>query len=228
MAAEFVLPAGLVPDAPPDPPLEEGYEVRWRDDEDPPHYDFWVQASVLRLGRILTEAFGVLPEQVHAVLEFRKAEREDERAAAAGDESAPSHERWVSPLVPRTKVLAVLDKFGVQILHDGTVGFGAYDPESALEVFLDDHKLLSLFAPGLDPFDAILRKHGVPAAEGFATVLDGDHDHLALAELPEVCPEPRREWLKRKRFDPEWFVPSIRRALRMRHEPTPAEDETAD
>ena len=224
MAAEFVLPAGLLPDAPPDPPLEEGYEVRWRDDEDPPHYDFWVQASVLRLQRILADAMAELPEQVHAVLEFRRAQSEK---AEDADES-PSHERWVSPLVPRSKVLSVLEKFSFQILHDGTIGFGAYDPSSALEVFLDDHKLLSLFAPGLDPFDAMLRRHAVPAVEAFATVLDGDHDHLALAEIPEVCPLPRREWLRRKRFDPEWFVPSMRRALRMRREPTPAEDETAD
>lgn len=223
MAAEYVLPAGLLPEATADPPLEEGYEVRWRDDEDPPHYDFWAQVSVLRLGRILEDALAALPDHVHAVLEFRRAEREGE-----DDAESPSHERWVSPLLPRAKVLAVLDKYSLQILHDGTVGFGAYDPGSALEVFLDDHKLLSLFAPGLDPFDAILRRHGVPAAEGFATVLDGDHDHLALAEIPEVCPQPRREWLRRKRYDPEWFVPSIRRALRMRLEPTPAEDETAD
>lgn len=223
MAAEYVLPAGLLPSAAPDSPIEEGYEVRWREDGEPPHYDFWVQASSLRVGRIAEDAFAVLPAEVHAVLEVRLGERED-----AADPRAPSHERWVSPLVAREKVLDVFRRFSFQILHDGTVGFGAYDPESPLEVFLDDHKLLNLFSPSQDAFEAILLRHRVPAGEGLSTVLDADHEHVALSELPDRCPVPRREWLRRKRFDPEWFVPSIRRALRMRREPSPAEDETAD
>ena len=221
MAAEYVLPAGLMPGDSADPPLEEGFEVRWRDDEDPPHYDFWAQVSSLRLARLLPEALLCLPERVHAVLELRCADAEE-------GSDAPSHERWVSPLVSREKVLSVVERFAFQIVHDGTLGFGAYDPDSPLEVFLDDHKLLSLFAPDPDPFDGLLRRHGVPEVRSFATLLDSDHEHLALCDLPERCPTPRREWLRRKRYDPEWFVPSIRRALRMRHEPSPAEDETAD
>jgi len=35
------------------------------------------------------------------------------------------------------------------------VGFGAYDPDSALEVFIDDHKLLSLFSPSLEAFESL-------------------------------------------------------------------------
>src|SRR6185436_18455062 len=77
MPAEYVFPVGLHVDAPETSALAEGYEVRWRDGDDPPHYFFYAQLSVLRVQHVLDEALALMPPRCRAVLELR---RTDERA----------------------------------------------------------------------------------------------------------------------------------------------------
>jgi hypothetical protein len=214
MAAEYVFPVGVHLDAQTTPELSEGFEVHWRDAEDPPHYFLYAQLSVLRIGRVLDTALELMPERCHAVLELR---RTDEQADA--DPSGPSQDRFVSALLPRREVAAALDRFRFQILHDGMVGFGFYDPDSPLEVFLDDHKLLSLFAPELDPFEGLLEELRVPQLEHLDTVLDLEHEHHGLVSVPDRTACPRHEWLRRRKYDVSWFGRSIQRRLRMKLEP---------
>lgn len=221
MPAEFVLPAGLVWTAPPDPLPEEGYELVWREDEHPARYFFYVQLSVLRTERLLVAALGTLPPRVRAILEVRRSEQ-----AIEEDPEGPEHDRWVSPEVDLAEVHRVFAKYSVQILHDGTVGFGAYDPESPAEVFLDDHKHLSLFAAETEPISTLLERHGVPEMAHLASVLDVEHEHLSLPMVAERCRDPRRDWMRRRTYDPRWYVPAIRRALKMElQEPEEPEDD---
>jgi hypothetical protein len=214
MAAEYVLPVGLHLDAPAPQELAEGYEVRWRDEDDPPHYFFYAQVSVLRVERLLAAALSLMPARCHAVLELRRC---DERMEE--DPDGPAQDRFVSALVPRGEVAAVLERYRFQILHDGMAGFGFYDPDSPLEVFLDDHKLVSLFAPALEPFERILADLGVPHRERLDTVLDLEHEHHGLVAVPDRTECRRHEWLRRRKYDVNWFGRTIRRRLRMRLEP---------
>ena len=214
MAAECVLPVGLHLEAPSVAELAEGYEVHWRGDDDPPHYFFYVQLSVLRVERVLEAALALMPARCHAVLELRRTD-----AQMDADPEGPAQDRFVSPLVPRAEVAAVLDRYRFQILHDGMAGFGFYDPDSPLEVFLDDHKLLSLFSTELDPFEGILERLCVPSRSGLATVLDLEHEHHGLIAVPDRTQCRRHEWLRRRKYDVNWFGGAIRRKLRMRLEP---------
>lgn len=216
MPAEFVLPAGLYWAAPPDPPPEEGFELSYREDDETPHYFLYAQLSSLRLERFFMDAMRCLPPKVKAVLEIRRPE-----PARAASNDGRETDRWASDVVPLEDVLRVASKYSFQLLHDGMVGFGAYDPDSPLEVFLDDHKLVSLFAPEVEPFVPLLESFGVPQVDQIASVLDVDHEHVPLFEIPDRSPEPRREWLRRRRFDPRWFAPAIQRALAM----TPQQDD---
>ncbi|MCG3134733.1 MAG: hypothetical protein HMLKMBBP_02093 [Planctomycetes bacterium] len=224
MPAEFVLPAGIVWTAPPDPLPEEGYELAWREDEEPPRYFFYAQLSVLRTERVFTGALSLLPPRVRAILELR---RDDDTREA--DPEGPEHDRWVSPEVDLAEVMRVFGKYSVQILHDGTVGFGAFDPDSPAEAFLDDHKHLTFFAEDPEAFTALLDRHGVPQVEHVASVLDVAHEHLSLPEVAERCRDPRRDWMRRRTFDPRWYIPAIRRALKMKlqdpEETEPGDDE---
>lgn len=222
MPAEYVLPAGLLWSNPPDPLPEEGFELQFRKDDDPPQYFFCAQVSSLRIERVLADALRCLPPKVHAVVEMRRTD-----AALDAEPDGPESDRWTSPLLPLPEVLRVLVKFSFQILHDGRIGFGAYDPDSPLEVFLDDHKLLNLFAAELDPFSAVLERHRVPQLGRIASILDVEHEHVSLSDLPDRCPEPRREWLRRRRYDPRWFAPALRRSLRMKPvaDPPPGEED---
>jgi hypothetical protein len=216
---EYVPPAGIARTGSSEPGLEERYEVQWRDDEEPPHYFYWAQVSALRLVRLVEESFALLPDRVRVVLEVRRTDEEMDR-----DPDGPSQARWSSGAVSRDRLLTVWREHGAALVHDGTVGFGAYDPDSPLEVFLDDHKLLSLFAPETEPFESLLRRHGVEEGRSFPTLLDTDHHHLALAAVRGRDAASRRAWGRRKGLDVAVFAPAIRRSLRMRRQQaTPAE-----
>jgi len=223
MAAEYVMPVGLHLEAPLESELSEGYEVHWRDREDPPHYFFYAQVSVLRVQRILDRTLELMPARCHAVLELRRTDQQMET-----DPHGPSQDRFVSALLGKADVAAALTNFRFQILHDGMAGFGFYDPDSPLEVFLDDHKLLSLFAPELEPFESLLEALGVPHRDHVDTVLDLEHEHHGLVSIPDRTACPRYEWLRRRKYDVEWFGRSLRRRLRMHHEPQLSGGEHAD
>jgi hypothetical protein len=223
MTAELVLPVGLRMHEPPVPELSEGYEVRRRDDEDAPHFFFYAQLSVLRVERVIEQALALMPARCRAVLELRRTD-----AQMDADPDGPQQDRYVGALVPRAEIAAVFDRYRFQILHDGMTGFGFYDPESPLEVFLDDHKLLSMFSSDLAPFDEILAGLGVPRRRRLMTVLDIEHEHQCLAAVPDATACRRHEWLRRRKYDVDWFGGAIRRRLRMRLEPNPVAGKPAD
>ncbi len=223
MSFEYVLPLGLHLEAPARDAFDEGYEVHWRDDEDPPHYFFYAQVSVLRVDRLFRTALRAMPHACHAVLELRRADTDMEE-----DPEGPATDRWVSDLVPRSEVLAIYDRYRFQLLHDCMVGFGVYDPDSPLEAFVDDHKLVSLFAPSLEPFEKILADHTVPHRTRLETVLDHGHEHHSLAAVSEDPASPRHAWLNRRRYDVDWFGRAIRRRLGMRLQPQCTGEEPAD
>ncbi len=215
MVAQYLGPIGLFVTNDDDAPeLEEGYDVQWRDDEVPPHYFFHAQISALRLQRAFPSALAILPRYCHAVLEVRRSDEQMDR-----DPEGPAVDRWVSDLLPRSQVLEVLARYRFAILHDGMVGFGAYDPDSALEVFLDDHKLLSLFAPSTEPFEQLLAGFRVPHRRELRTILDRDHEHHTLPAVPDRIEVPSARALRRQRLDVAWFALAIRRRLAMHREP---------
>jgi len=182
-----------------------------------------VQLSALRVERFLAAALDLMPERCHAVLELRRSDE-----ALESDPAGPSQDRWVSPLADRSAVAAVLSRWKFQILHDGMAGFGFYDPGSPLEVFLDDHKLVSVFAPDLEPFEGLLASMGVPHRERLETALDHEHEHRGLVAVPDRSGLSRHEWLRSRRYDVEFFGRAIRRALHMSLEPQPNGETRAD
>ena len=219
VAYEYVLPAGLVRSGQDDPLLEEGYRVQWRDEDHPPHYFFWVQASALRIERLFADAILLFPPRVHAVLEVRRTDDELEQ-----DPDGPAQDRWASGPVTRERFLKVWATHAAALVHDGTVGFGAYDPDSPLEAFIDDHKLLTLFSAGLEPFESLMRRYGLPEAATFPTVLDSDHEHLTLHEVRSRDADARRAWGRRKGLDVAHFVPAICKSLRMHLQESTADE----
>ncbi|MCE9634234.1 MAG: hypothetical protein K8T90_00885 [Planctomycetes bacterium] len=244
MPWEYVLPAGLVRTGPAEPLIGEAYEVQWRDDEDPPHYFFWVQAGALRLERFIEEAFRLLPVRVQVVLELRRSDDDlvaelsadatadatlddpdDDRTAEPG---APPQVRWISAVVSRDRLLRVWKEHGPALVHDGMTGFGAYDPDSVLEVFMDDHKLVSLFASDPAPVEELLRRHGIQEGRAFPTILDAEHEHLPLSVVRTADPQARRAWGRRRALDVEVFAPAIQAALGMRRQDLTFDAEHAD
>lgn len=213
MAIQYVMPAGLHLERG-DDKLREGYEVHWRDEENPSHYVFHAQVSVLRLERLYRDSLELLPPFCRAVLEIRRSDEQMD-----GDPDGPQQDRWSSDLVTKAEVLSILDRYGFQLLHDGMVGFGAYDPDSPFEVFLDDHKLLSLISAEIEPFESVLASHRVPHFRQVRTVLDFDHEHYTLPAVPDRWDVPHADTFRRRRLNVTWFARAIQRRLRMQLEP---------
>ena len=159
-----------------------------------------------------------LPEVGHAVLEVSRGDAELD-----ADPDLPEHRRWVSGPVLRMEVEEVFRRYSFQLLHDGMVGFGMYDPDSALEVFLDDHKLLELLAPSVEPFEGLLARFGVPHRERIETVIEFDHEHHTLAAVPDRTDVPMDRWMRRRRFDVRQFAEFIRTRLGMQPAQNPTE-----
>jgi hypothetical protein len=130
----------------------------------------------------------------------------------------------MSGIVHREEVDRILKRYAFQICHDGMVGFGVYDPDSSLEVLLDDHKLLNLFSPRLDPFERMLKRHRVPCTNKLEAMVESPHEHFTLAQIPQQGLTPMPQYLSRRRFDVDWFAEAIRRRLRMRPNAHPVED----
>lgn len=63
------------------------------------------------------------------------------------------------------------------ITHDGCTGVAALAPDSGIEVQLDEHKQILVYAPELRPFRAALRRHGLREVEGLRLLSEAEHYH---------------------------------------------------
>ncbi|MBY0231967.1 MAG: hypothetical protein K2W96_22010 [Gemmataceae bacterium] len=77
------------------------------------------------------------------------------------------------------------------LLNDGCTGVAVIGQEGRAEVQFDEHKLLAVYADDLGPYEAVLRRAGVPRVEGLRFLTEGEHLHSTTVELErrfeELC-----------------------------------------
>jgi hypothetical protein len=71
------------------------------------------------------------------------------------------------------------------LMDDGCTGVAIIAAEAGIEVQFDEHKLLVVYAPELEPFEAALRQIGVPRVDGLKLITEGEHLHSTLPEYAE-------------------------------------------
>jgi hypothetical protein len=65
------------------------------------------------------------------------------------------------------------------LLDDGCTGIAVMHPELPMEVQLDEHKLIVVYAPSRSPFEAILDSMGIPRNDSIRFISQGEHLHTS-------------------------------------------------
>ncbi|WP_169977431.1 hypothetical protein [Tautonia rosea] len=63
------------------------------------------------------------------------------------------------------------------LLHDGCTGIAALNPDGPMEVQFDEHKLLFVYAHDLEPFEQILKDHGLKRDDTIKFISEAEHLH---------------------------------------------------
>jgi len=83
--------------------------------------------------------------------------------------------------VERLVLESLLWEFDDLLLNDGCTGIAVMHPEQSLEVQLDEHKLLVVYAAARQPFERILRARGLERDDRLRFVSQGEHVHTSHA-----------------------------------------------
>ena len=68
------------------------------------------------------------------------------------------------------------------LLNDGCTGVSVSAPHIRAEVKFDEHKLISVYAKSLSPFEKILHRHNIPQNETMPLLTDAEHVHITRDE----------------------------------------------
>ncbi len=63
------------------------------------------------------------------------------------------------------------------LLNDGCTGLAALNPNGPMEVQFDEHKLLFVYAHDLEPFEEILKAHGLKRDDTLKFISEAEHLH---------------------------------------------------
>jgi hypothetical protein len=81
--------------------------------------------------------------------------------------------------IERTILESVLWDFEDLLTNDGCTGIAVMHPQQPLEVQLDEHKLLIVYAASREPFADILRRQGLPRNDSMRVISQGEHLHTS-------------------------------------------------
>ena len=83
--------------------------------------------------------------------------------------------------VERLVLESMLWEYEDLLLNDGCTSIAVMHPELSLEVQLDEHKLLVVYAQSRQPFERILRESGVERNDRIRFISQGEHLHTSHA-----------------------------------------------
>jgi hypothetical protein len=96
-----------------------------------------------------------------------------------------SHDRGPGPEslsregIERLVLESILWDYEDLLLHDGCTAIAVMHPELSVEVQLDEHKLLVVYAPTRLPFERILKSRGLGRDDRLRVISQGEHVHTS-------------------------------------------------
>lgn len=76
-----------------------------------------------------------------------------------------------------------INDFEDVVLNDGCVGIAVFSSAGLMEVQLDEHKLIIIYANNVLPFESVLRQYGVEHKQGMKFIHEAEHVHQSSDEL---------------------------------------------
>jgi hypothetical protein len=107
----------------------------------------------------------ILGEEVNVVLESSHR-HEDEK-----------HQDLRRNHIDRPVLMSHLCEFEDLLLNCGCTGVAVMSTRRPIEVQLDEHKLIYVYAPNLKPFQRVLRELGIKRKKNFALIAEAEHLH---------------------------------------------------
>ncbi len=86
---------------------------------------------------------------------------------------------------------SLLYDFEDNILNDGCLGIAVLNPRVPMEVQFDEHKLLIMYGHDLEPFEEILRNHGLRQSRTLKFITEAEHIHSSTDEMTDRFAELR-------------------------------------
>ena len=91
--------------------------------------------------------------------------------------------------IERLVLESVLWDFEDLLLNDGCTGIAIMHPELSLEVQLDEHKLLIVYATDRTPFERILAERGIVRNDRMRFISQGEHLHTSHTRFVDLFAE---------------------------------------
>ena len=91
--------------------------------------------------------------------------------------------------IERLVLESVLWDFEDLLLNDGCTGIAIMHPELSLEVQLDEHKLLIVYATDRTPFERILAERGIARNDRLRFISQGEHLHTSHTRFVDLFAE---------------------------------------
>jgi hypothetical protein len=95
------------------------------------------------------------------------------------ERTGESHEDFTREGVERLVLESVLWDYEDLLLDDGCTGIAIMHPDLPMEVQLDEHKLLIVYAQSRGPFQRILEEQGIDRNDRMRFISQGEHLHTS-------------------------------------------------
>src|SRR5262249_47102969 len=119
-----------------------------------------------------------LGERVHVVLE------------TSHDSGRDQHDDLRRGDIDRPVLMSHFCDFEDLLLNDGCTGVAVVAASRRIEVQLDEHKLLFVYARDLKPFRRVMRRYGIPRTNDLRLIAEGAHLHHSQLRQPDDSPPP--------------------------------------
>jgi len=95
------------------------------------------------------------------------------------ESKSTGHQDFLREGIDRTVLESILWDFEDLLLNDGCTGIAVMHPERPLEVQLDEHKLLIVYAHVRTPFERIFASQGIARQDTMRFISQGEHLHTS-------------------------------------------------
>jgi len=133
----------------------------------------------------LFETFLAVLEPLGDVCDVVLETSHDAKASSAGASRSEVNRTGIERLV----LESVLWDFEDLLLNDGCTGIAIMHPELPLEVQLDEHKLLVVYATNRTPFEHILAEQGIDRNDRMRFISQGEHLHTSHTRFARLFDE---------------------------------------
>ncbi len=107
---------------------------------------------------------------------------------SAGEKESGQVESYLSPFMDTGEIVSVFKSYMFQLNNDGQVAFGIawYDGNRHEEVFVDDHKIMTVMTSHVNTAAGLLLDAGLAEAEKLEFVSQHAHGHLNLTAVANL------------------------------------------